>query len=164
MLVFGGNDGSACLGDLHVLNVETWTWSQPETSGATPAARCGHSGTLVNKLWFVIGGVGDAPNNAFNALELNDVWVLDTEAWAWWRPDVNPVLPPLAYHTAALTGDKIFLTPEEAAALRVELESAHALIAARHHTSLQNHLAAQVKLSNVYPPYPCNPIFLYQSQ
>ena len=109
MLVFGGNDGSACLGDLHVLNVETWTWSQPETSGATPAARCGHSGTLVNKLWFVIGGVGDAPNNAFNALELNDVWVLDTEAWAWWRPDVNPVLPPLAYHTAALTGDKIFL-------------------------------------------------------
>ena len=61
----------------------------------------------MNKLWFVIGGVGDAPNNAFNAPEFNDVWVLDTEAWLV-APGREPVLH-FAYHTAALTGDKIFL-------------------------------------------------------
>ena len=61
LLVLGGNDGTASLADLHALNTESWTWSQPLANGTPPSARCGASGTLVNKLFFVVGGVGDAP-------------------------------------------------------------------------------------------------------
>ena len=109
MLVFGGNEGTSSLGDLHALNTESWTWSQPSTTGAPPSPRTGHTGTMVNKLFFVIGGVGDAPNNTFNTHELSDMFILDCEAWVWWRPDVSPALPPIAYHAAALVADKIFL-------------------------------------------------------
>ena len=85
------------------LNAESWTWSQPLTNGHAPPPRCGHTGTLVNKLLFVVGGVGDGP-----AAELGDIYVLDTEAWCWGRPEVSTPLPPLAYHAAALTADKHF--------------------------------------------------------
>ncbi|KOO29923.1 kelch repeat [Chrysochromulina tobinii] len=110
LLVLGGNDGITSLEDLHALNTESWTWSQPLANGTPPSARCGASGTLVNKLFFVVGGVGDVPLNdpTAAAAELNDVHVLDTESWTWWRPEVSPPLPPIAYHAACLTADKIF--------------------------------------------------------
>ena len=109
LIVFGGNEGTSSLGDLHALNTENWTWSQPAATGAPPSPRTGHSGTMVNRLFFVIGGVGDAPNNTFNTHELSDMFILDCEAMAWWRPDVSPALPPIAYHAAALVADKIFI-------------------------------------------------------
>ena len=109
LIVFGGNEGTSSLGDLHALNTENWTWSQPVATGAPPSARTGHSGTMVNRLFFVIGGVGDAPNNTFNTHELSDMFILDCEAMAWWRPDVSPALPPIAYHAAGLVADKIFI-------------------------------------------------------
>jgi len=109
LIVFGGNEGSSSLGDLHALNTENWTWSQPAATGAPPSARTGHSGTMVNRLFFVIGGVSDAPNNTFNTHELSDMFILDCEAMAWWRPDISPALPPIAYHAAALVADKIFI-------------------------------------------------------
>lgn len=112
LLILGGSDGAANLADLHALNTESWSWSQPLTNGSPPSPRCGHSGTLVNKLLFVIGGVGDGPDNPRGlgaASELSDVHVLDTESWTWWQPNVSPPLPPIAYHCASLTGDKIFL-------------------------------------------------------
>ena len=106
LLVFGGSDGSQNLADLHALNAESWTWSQPITNGQSPTPRCGHTGTLVNKLFFIIGGVGDSQGATG---ELNDFYVLDTESWSWWRPDPSPLLPPIAYHAAVLTADKIFV-------------------------------------------------------
>ena len=111
LLIFGGNDGSSCLADLHALNTESWAWSQPLTNGTPPSARSGASGTLVNKLLFVVGGVGDAPLNDMGAaaVELGDVHVLDTESWTWWKPELSPPLPPIAYHAACLCADKIFI-------------------------------------------------------
>lgn len=110
LLVLGGNDGSSCLADLHALNTESWSWSQPLTNGSSPPPRCGHSGTLVNKLLFIVGGVSDPPHDGFTgAVELSDLHVLDTESWTWWRPNLASPLPPIAYHAATLTGDKIFI-------------------------------------------------------
>ena len=104
LLIIGGNDGAACLGDLHALNTESWTWSQPSTNGQPPPPRCGATGTLVNKLLFVIGGAEDRPTGAGS-----DIHVLNTQEWSWWRPQLSSPLPPLAYHAAALTADKIFV-------------------------------------------------------
>ena len=109
LLVLGGNDGAACLGDLHALNTESWTWSQPLATGVPPSPRCGATTSLVNKLVFVVGGVEDGATNASNSRELGDIFVLDTDTWAWWRPDVSPPLPPIAYHATALVADQLFL-------------------------------------------------------
>jgi len=35
--------------------------------------------------------------------------VLDTDSWSWWTPQVHPPLPPIAFHAAVLTGDKVFI-------------------------------------------------------
>jgi N-acetylneuraminic acid mutarotase len=102
LLVLGGNDGTACLADLHALNTESWAWSQPLTNGQPPSPRCGATGTLVNKLLFVVGGAADSA-------ELGDLHILDTESWSWWKPQLSSPLPPIAYHAAALTADKIFV-------------------------------------------------------
>jgi N-acetylneuraminic acid mutarotase len=109
LLIVGGNDGNACLADVHALNTESWAWSRPVTNGPPPSPRCGSSATLVNKLLFVLGGVGDPRVGHDGPLEHGDVHVLDTESWTWWRPEVAPALPPIAYHAAALVADKIFL-------------------------------------------------------
>lgn len=109
LVVFGGSDGAQCLADLHALNAESWTWSEPLTHGQAPAPRCGHTGTLVNKLFFIIGGVGDAEGAGGANAELGDIHVLDTESWSWWRPEVSPPLPPVAYHASVLAADKIFV-------------------------------------------------------
>lgn len=61
----------------------------------------------MDRLLYVIGGLVDSPTGA---VEVSDVHVLDTESWSWWSPQLRPTpLPPIAYHAAALTGDKIFV-------------------------------------------------------
>jgi len=109
LLVFGGSDGKGALGDLHALHTESWTWSQPVVKGSPPSPRHGHSATLSNKLLFILGGIGSDPGSAMPPRELSDLHVLDVEAWSWWQPELPSPLPPIAFHTAALTGDKIFV-------------------------------------------------------
>ena len=92
MLVFGGSEGKTALGDLHSLNTETWMWSQPLTNGSAPEARSGHSGTMVDRLLFVIGGIGDVSRGSNGAYELGDVHVLDTDNWSWWQPEARPCI------------------------------------------------------------------------
>ena len=46
MVVFGGH-GTCFLSDVHVLDIESRTWHQPEIVGITPEARAGHTGTSV---------------------------------------------------------------------------------------------------------------------
>ena len=101
--VFGGDDGSGALADLQSLDASTWVWSQPATHGATPSPRYGHACAVVNKLLFIIGGVSqEGPT-------LSEIYVLDVGAMSWWRP--KPAAPPssLAFMTAALSADRIFI-------------------------------------------------------
>ena len=46
MVVFGGH-GTCFLSDVHVLDIESRTWHQPEVVGIPPEARAGHTGTSV---------------------------------------------------------------------------------------------------------------------
>ncbi|KAL9236550.1 hypothetical protein vseg_011204 [Gypsophila vaccaria] len=69
-LVFGGCSHSTCFNDLHVLDLHTMEWSQPETRGDYVSPRAGHSGVTVNGNWYIIGG-GDNKSGARETLVLD---------------------------------------------------------------------------------------------
>ncbi|XP_074311264.1 acyl-CoA-binding domain-containing protein 4 [Silene latifolia] len=76
LLVFGGCSHSTCFNDLHVLDLHTMEWSQPETRGDYLAPRAGHSGVTINGNWYISGG-GDNKSGA------RDTLVLDMTKLVW---------------------------------------------------------------------------------
>eukprot|EP01132_Coremiostelium_polycephalum_P007547 gene7547-9279_t len=88
--IFGGNNNNEfghyqVLGDLHVLNTESMTWSQPEVTGDKPCARSGHCLTAIGtKLYLFGGGVWNETNGWIE--KFNDIHVFDTERNHWTKP------------------------------------------------------------------------------
>uniref|UniRef100_UPI003C2C8598 acyl-CoA-binding domain-containing protein 4 isoform X1 n=1 Tax=Typha angustifolia TaxID=59011 RepID=UPI003C2C8598 len=80
LLIFGGSSHSTCFNDLHLLDLQTMEWSQPETQGAYITPRGGHAGTTLNENWFIVGG-GDNRSGATETIVLNTskfVWSVAT--------------------------------------------------------------------------------------
>ncbi|XP_042446205.1 acyl-CoA-binding domain-containing protein 4-like isoform X1 [Zingiber officinale] len=80
LLIFGGSSHSICFNDLHLLDLRTMEWSQPQTQGAYVTPRGGHAGTLVNENWYIVGG-GDNISGATETVALNIsklVWLITT--------------------------------------------------------------------------------------
>ncbi|XP_020275737.1 acyl-CoA-binding domain-containing protein 4 [Asparagus officinalis] len=80
LLIFGGSSHSTCFNDLHVLDLQTMEWSQPETQGIAVAPRGGHASTTVDEHWYIVGG-GDNRSGATDTVVLNTsklVWSLST--------------------------------------------------------------------------------------
>jgi hypothetical protein len=71
LFIFGGWNGRERLNDLHVLNLETFEWSQPKTGGVSPQPRAGMTLTAVRDKLFVFGG------NGTQSTVCNDVHVFD---------------------------------------------------------------------------------------
>lgn len=67
---------------LHCLDLATWTWSQPATTGTGPTPRQGHTMCAVDDRLYMFGGMGGM---SF----YDDLFVLDTAAMAWSTPDVS---------------------------------------------------------------------------
>lgn len=90
MYIYGGNftplpDGNyTILGDLHVLDTTTLTWSQPKCTGPSPGSRTAHTMKAIGKKIFVFGGGlwEPKPVNRWIA-KFSDVYVLDTENMHW---------------------------------------------------------------------------------
>ncbi|KAJ0101737.1 hypothetical protein Patl1_05999 [Pistacia atlantica] len=76
LLVFGGCSHSIFFSDLHVLDLQTNEWSQPEVQGDLVTARAGHAGIAVVDDWFIVGG-GDNRNGCPETI------VLDMSKLAW---------------------------------------------------------------------------------
>ncbi|GAB4836388.1 hypothetical protein Ancab_001299 [Ancistrocladus abbreviatus] len=70
LLIFGGCSHSTCFNDLHVLDLQTMEWSQPESRGDFASPRAAHSGIIVNGNWFIVGG-GDNKTGARETLVLD---------------------------------------------------------------------------------------------
>lgn len=72
MIVFGGtwvdeDDQSRYLNDVHVLDAARNWWSQPDTLGAPPIEREGHTASAVGRLMYVFGGAGlDSADHSIN--------------------------------------------------------------------------------------------------
>lgn len=70
LLIFGGCSHSIFFNDLHVLDLLTMEWSQPQLQGDIVAPRAGHSGITIDENWYIVGG-GDNRSGASETLVLN---------------------------------------------------------------------------------------------
>ncbi|XP_011024324.1 PREDICTED: acyl-CoA-binding domain-containing protein 4 isoform X1 [Populus euphratica] len=70
LLIFGGCSHSIFFNDLHVLDLQTMEWSQPEVQGDLVTPRAGHAGVIIGENWYVVGG-GDNKNGCPETLVLN---------------------------------------------------------------------------------------------
>ncbi|XP_076952284.1 acyl-CoA-binding domain-containing protein 5-like [Bidens hawaiensis] len=69
-LIFGGCSQSTFFNDLHVLDLETLEWSQPQIQGNLVFSRAGHAGVSIDEKWFIVGG-GDSKSGATETLVLD---------------------------------------------------------------------------------------------
>ncbi|KAK2969061.1 hypothetical protein RJ640_021100 [Escallonia rubra] len=70
LLVFGGCSHSIFFNDLHVLDLETMEWSQPQIQGDLVTPRAGHAGITIDENWYIVGG-GDNRSGSPETLVLN---------------------------------------------------------------------------------------------
>lgn len=104
LVIFGGCCGSARFGDIHVLSLSTWSWSQPKTWGQAPAPRSYHSAHAVGNAIVIFGGSDEDQcfKNAF---------ALDTENWVWRELDTGDaaIAPRAGHAVVSLQGRSLFV-------------------------------------------------------
>jgi hypothetical protein len=77
LVVFGGWNGRERLNDIHILDIETSTWSCPQVGGLLPHPRAGMTLTALRGRLFLFGGSGTS-SKCFN-----DLQIFDREQMAW---------------------------------------------------------------------------------
>uniref|UniRef100_A0A7N0TLY7 Acyl-CoA-binding domain-containing protein n=1 Tax=Kalanchoe fedtschenkoi TaxID=63787 RepID=A0A7N0TLY7_KALFE len=80
LLIFGGCSHATCFNDLHMLDLLTMEWSQPEIRGDSVSVRAGHAGVCIDDNWYIVGG-GDNRSGSPETLVLNTsklVWSVAT--------------------------------------------------------------------------------------
>ncbi|XP_030489381.2 acyl-CoA-binding domain-containing protein 4 [Cannabis sativa] len=76
LLIFGGCSHAIFFNDLHVLDLQSMEWSQPQILGDMVTPRAGHAGITINENWYLVGG-GDNRNGCPETL------VLDMSKLVW---------------------------------------------------------------------------------
>ncbi|KAM6418579.1 host cell factor 2 isoform 3-T3 [Pluvialis apricaria] len=121
MYVFGGMCGCR-LNDLWELDIETMTWSRPETKGTVPLPRSLHTANVIGNKMYVFGGW--VPQSAGGEISTHDgEWKctgsfsylnLDTTEWIGLisdcQEDKSNLLPgPRAGHCAVAVGTRLYI-------------------------------------------------------
>uniref|UniRef100_A0A0E0MN92 Acyl-CoA-binding domain-containing protein n=1 Tax=Oryza punctata TaxID=4537 RepID=A0A0E0MN92_ORYPU len=106
LVVFGGEgDGRSLLNDLHILDLETMTWDEFETTGTPPSPRSEHAAACYDDRYLLIFG-GGSHSTCFNDLHL-----LDMQTMEWSRPEHQGITPkPRAGHAGVTVGENWFIT------------------------------------------------------
>eukprot|EP00163_Fabomonas_tropica_P016273 TRINITY_DN2925_c0_g1_i1.p1 TRINITY_DN2925_c0_g1~~TRINITY_DN2925_c0_g1_i1.p1 ORF type:complete len:4072 (-),score=1488.94 TRINITY_DN2925_c0_g1_i1:296-12511(-) len=80
LYVFGGyRKTTRRMNDIFELNLDTWVWSQPNSTGAPPSPRYGHEAVLLGDKLMILGGLGGDITNT----TLADVGFLDLNTMEW---------------------------------------------------------------------------------
>lgn len=111
MIVFGGesNDTHDTFNDVHVLDLETWTWTQPDIFGNIPDSRGFHTAVLYQDKMLVWGGYKEAKDGGYIFTDVA-VHILNLKTWEWSQITPNGTPPePRCHHSAALYQDKLFI-------------------------------------------------------
>uniref|UniRef100_A0A8V0YJQ4 Host cell factor 1 n=1 Tax=Gallus gallus TaxID=9031 RepID=A0A8V0YJQ4_CHICK len=121
MYIFGGMCGCR-LNDLWELDIETMTWSRPETKGTVPLPRSLHTANVIGNKMYVFGGW--VPQSAGGEISTHDgEWKctgsfaylnLDTTEWIGLisdcQEDKSNLLPgPRAGHCAVAVGTRLYI-------------------------------------------------------
>uniref|UniRef100_A0A674A7V3 Kelch domain containing 2 n=1 Tax=Salmo trutta TaxID=8032 RepID=A0A674A7V3_SALTR len=82
----GDNPGRGWNNHIHILDLETSTWSQPVTKGNAPSPRAAHACAKVGNRGYVFGG-------RYRDYRLNDMYYIDMDSWEWHEivPQQGPV-------------------------------------------------------------------------
>ncbi|TNM95315.1 hypothetical protein fugu_016398 [Takifugu bimaculatus] len=89
---------------VHILDLETSTWSQPITTGSRPLPRAAHACATVGNRGYVFGG-------RYKNYRLNDLYYIDLDTWVWHEMSV-PQHGPVgrSWHSfTPVSADHIFL-------------------------------------------------------
>lgn len=108
IVLIGGIDGRAALGDVHLFQCSNFTWLQEKAKLANSAElgpRSGHSATLVEDCVYVLGGKDDG------GVHYTEVSILDTRTWRWntAATTTGEAPPGLCSHSATAVGRRIFV-------------------------------------------------------
>ena len=82
LFVFGRNDGKNPLRDLHILNMTSNTWLQPNLIGEGPKDHEGHSAALVGHHFIFVRG-SRKTHDEIEDMYYNDLYILDTNNLSW---------------------------------------------------------------------------------
>lgn len=105
--IFGGYGAdTGYVADVHILDLDTVTWSRPEVSGADkPDSRVGHTANVFDKAMWVFGG-GAGPSKNFNDMFRFD---MDTCVWELLK-EVDGLLPAKRYgHSSTEINGKLYI-------------------------------------------------------
>uniref|UniRef100_N1R3H4 Acyl-CoA-binding domain-containing protein n=1 Tax=Aegilops tauschii TaxID=37682 RepID=N1R3H4_AEGTA len=106
LVVFGGEGGGrSLLNDLHVLDLETMTWDEFESTGTPPSPRSEHAAACYADRYLLIFG-GGSHSTCFS-----DLYLLDLQTMEWSRPEQHGIIPePRAGHAGVTVGDNWVIT------------------------------------------------------
>lgn len=100
----GDNPGRGWNNHIHILDLETLSWSQPITKGNPPSPRAAHACVVVGNRGYVFGG-------RYRDHRLNDLYYINFDTWEWHEmsmPQQGPV--GRSWHSfTAVSPDHIFL-------------------------------------------------------
>ncbi|ODM89403.1 Host cell factor 1 [Orchesella cincta] len=122
LIIYGGSMGTERLGDVHIFEVDSGTWIQPDLSGRFPKPRSCHSATLIGTRMYVFGGYTHKPLDRIVDPETETCVKakpecssalfclnLETQTWERAKGDDGKFWPqPRAMHSAAGTQSKIY--------------------------------------------------------
>ncbi|KAL0984447.1 hypothetical protein UPYG_G00141670 [Umbra pygmaea] len=80
--------------EVHVFDLNTVTWSEPETHGLAPAPRASHASTTLGDKGYICGGLEDS---------VLDIHTLDLDTWTWTQIDLLSSLAPVGRSMHSLT-------------------------------------------------------------
>mmetsp|Transcript_29037 Transcript_29037/g.55726 ORF Transcript_29037/g.55726 Transcript_29037/m.55726 type:complete len:681 (+) Transcript_29037:245-2287(+) len=106
LVVFGGEDENRkVLGDLHILNLVTATWTSPGTFGTLPAPRTDHVATAYKGRYLYVFGGGSSTKC------YDDLHALDLQTMTWEIPTCKGSPSARAGHAAVLlAGSQWYIT------------------------------------------------------
>ncbi|XP_058882945.1 host cell factor 2 isoform X1 [Acipenser ruthenus] len=122
LYIFGGMRGYR-LGDLWQLDLETMTWTLPETKGPSPLPRSLHSANVIGNKMYIFGGWIPILMNEDKSSAFDNEWSctnsmsylnLDTMTWnglVWERQEDGKASSPRprAGHCAAVIGSRLYI-------------------------------------------------------
>ncbi|KAK6487907.1 host cell factor 2 isoform X1 [Huso huso] len=122
LYIFGGMRGYR-LGDLWQLDLETMTWTLPETKGPSPLPRSLHSANVIGNKMYIFGGWIPILMNEDKSSAFDNEWSctnsmsylnLDTMMWnglVWERQEDGKASSPRprAGHCAAVIGSRLYI-------------------------------------------------------
>jgi Kelch motif len=92
-----------------LLNLETWTWTQPEISAEISDSRSFHTAVLFQDKMIVWGGYKEAKEGGYTFTDVA-VHILDLKTWQWSQVTPKGTPPePRSHHSVALFQDKLFI-------------------------------------------------------